>query len=67
MPWAVVVFEANVEQNEEQTIGVPKVDVLKQKLELLGIICDNSCVPGHYSNLLCPKVLSLILKYAYVV
>lgn len=41
--------------NVEQTIGVPKVDVLKQKLELLGIICDNSCVPGHYSNLLCPK------------
>lgn len=60
MTWAVVVFEANV----EQPIGVPKVDVLKQKLEHLGIICDNSCVPGHYSNLLCPKVLSLILEYA---
>ncbi|XP_062016298.1 primase homolog protein-like [Rosa rugosa] len=51
----VQIAPANVEQNEEQSIGVPKVDVLKQKLELLGIICDSSCVPGHYSNLLCPK------------
>ena len=60
MTWAVVFFEANV----EQSTGVPKVEILKQKLELLGIVCDSSCVPGHYCNLLCPKVLSLILNCA---
>ncbi|KAL6210801.1 hypothetical protein ACLB2K_016033 [Fragaria x ananassa] len=36
--------------NVEQSTGVPKVEILKQKLELLGIVCDSSCVPGHYSS-----------------
>ncbi|BBH01220.1 toprim domain-containing protein [Prunus dulcis] len=45
-----------VEKMEEQTIGVAKVDTLKQKMELLGILCNDSCVPGRYTNLLCPKV-----------
>ncbi|XP_050369847.1 primase homolog protein-like [Argentina anserina] len=51
----VQIAPAKVEQHEEQSIDVPKVEVLKQKLELLGINCDSSCVPGHYSNVLCPK------------
>ncbi|KAI5332113.1 hypothetical protein L3X38_022241 [Prunus dulcis] len=46
---------AIVEKMEEQTIGVAKVDTLKQKMELLGILCNDSCVPGRYTNLLCPK------------
>ncbi|KAL5577829.1 hypothetical protein UlMin_019528 [Ulmus minor] len=40
---------ANSEQFE------PKLNVLKQKIELLGIISNDSCVPGRYTNLLCPK------------
>ncbi|KAF2306097.1 hypothetical protein GH714_012452 [Hevea brasiliensis] len=32
-----------------------KVRILKQKMELLGINCNDSCIPGNYSNLLCPK------------
>lgn len=61
MTWMIVVFEAIVEKMEEQTIGVAKVDTLKQKMELLGILCNDSCVPGRYTNLLCPKVLFAIL------
>ncbi|XP_004295445.1 PREDICTED: primase homolog protein [Fragaria vesca subsp. vesca] len=51
----IQIAPATVEQNEEQSTGVPKVEILKQKLDLLGIVCDSSCVPGHYCNLLCPK------------
>ncbi|XP_062111118.1 twinkle homolog protein, chloroplastic/mitochondrial-like isoform X2 [Humulus lupulus] len=32
-----------------------KVSVLKQKMELLGVTCNHSWVPGRYYNLLCPK------------
>ncbi|XP_043815930.1 primase homolog protein isoform X4 [Manihot esculenta] len=32
-----------------------EVRVLKQKMELLGINCDDSCIPGNYGHLLCPK------------
>ncbi|XP_027187265.1 primase homolog protein isoform X2 [Cicer arietinum] len=33
----------------------PKVKILKQKMEPLGINLDNSCLPGKYHNLFCPK------------
>ncbi|KAK2394676.1 primase protein [Trifolium repens] len=33
----------------------PKVIILKQKMEPLGISLDNSCLPGKYHNLYCPK------------
>ncbi|PON61870.1 Twinkle-like protein [Parasponia andersonii] len=32
-----------------------KVNVLKQKMELLGVASNHSYVPGRYYNLLCPK------------
>ncbi|KAF4402590.1 hypothetical protein CsatB_019772 [Cannabis sativa] len=32
-----------------------KVSVLKQKIELLGVSCNHSWVPGRYYNILCPK------------
>ncbi|KAM1045299.1 hypothetical protein EV1_035916 [Malus domestica] len=43
------------EKMEEQIVGVDKVDILKQKMEVIGILCTDSCVPGKYTNLLCPK------------
>ncbi|KAL5097748.1 hypothetical protein RYX36_002075 [Vicia faba] len=33
----------------------PKVQILKHKMEPLGITLDNSCLPGNYHNLFCPK------------
>lgn len=38
----------------------PKVKILKQKMEPLGINLDNSCLPGKYHNLFCPKVSTFI-------
>ncbi|KEH28494.1 nucleic acid-binding protein, putative [Medicago truncatula] len=32
-----------------------KVKILKHKVEPLGISLDNSCLPGNYHNLFCPK------------
>ncbi|XP_022642755.1 twinkle homolog protein, chloroplastic/mitochondrial isoform X2 [Vigna radiata var. radiata] len=32
-----------------------KVKVLKERMELLGISLGNSCLPGQYHNLFCPK------------
>ncbi|XP_048323401.2 primase homolog protein isoform X4 [Ziziphus jujuba] len=46
---------ANLDNGKVGKVGLPQLDVLKQKMELLGIICTHSCVPGHYYNLLCPK------------
>ncbi|RYQ79225.1 hypothetical protein Ahy_Scaffold6g107930 isoform A [Arachis hypogaea] len=49
-------FEDGVEQVvDNNALGVPKVEILKQKMELLGINLDNSCLPGQYHNLFCPK------------
>ncbi|CAL5184201.1 unnamed protein product [Lathyrus oleraceus] len=33
----------------------PELKILKQKMEPLGITLDNSCFPGKYHNLFCPK------------
>ncbi|KAJ1420863.1 TOPRIM domain [Sesbania bispinosa] len=44
-----------VEQVMDNTFDAPKVKILKQKMELLGISLDNSCLPGQYHNLFCPK------------
>lgn len=44
-----------VEQVVDNTFGAPKLKVLKQKMELLGISLENSCLPGQYHNLFCPK------------
>lgn len=40
----------------EVMVDSDKVRVLKQKIEVLGIKCDDSCFPGQYYHLLCPKV-----------
>lgn len=56
MTWVVVVFVGTAEKMEEQIVGVDKVDILKQKMEVIGILCTDYCVPGKYTNLLCPKV-----------
>ncbi|KAL1320666.1 hypothetical protein HN51_065347 [Arachis hypogaea] len=49
-------FPDGVEQVvDNNALGVPKVEILKQKMELLGINLDNSCLPGQYHNLFCPK------------
>ncbi|ESW19428.1 hypothetical protein PHAVU_006G124200 [Phaseolus vulgaris] len=39
----------------DNTFDAPKVKVLKEKMELLGISLENSCLPGQYHNLFCPK------------
>ncbi|XP_027358403.1 primase homolog protein [Abrus precatorius] len=44
-----------LEQVGDNTFVSPKVKILKQKLELLGISLDNSCLPGQYHNLFCSK------------
>ncbi|KAK7303610.1 hypothetical protein RJT34_14520 [Clitoria ternatea] len=44
-----------VGQVVDNTFDASKMKVLKQKMELLGISLDNSCVPGQYHNLFCPK------------
>ena len=52
-----IVFEDGVEQVVDNNVfDAPKVKILKQKMELLGISLDNSCLPGQYHNLFCPKV-----------
>ncbi|XP_054777888.1 primase homolog protein-like isoform X2 [Prosopis cineraria] len=45
----------NVEQFAENNLDMPRVDILKQKMQLLGIDLENSCLPGQYQNLFCPK------------
>ena len=52
----IVVFEANFEQRQVGTVDVPQVNVLKQKMEVFGITCTDSCVPGRYDYVLCPVV-----------
>ncbi|XP_009362179.2 primase homolog protein [Pyrus x bretschneideri] len=47
--------QGTAEKMEEQIVGVDKVDILKQKMEVIGILCTDYCVPGKYTNLLCPK------------
>ncbi|KAA8514786.1 hypothetical protein F0562_017965 [Nyssa sinensis] len=39
---------------EEETVNMAKLRGLKQKAEILGINCD-SCKPGQYTHLICPK------------
>ncbi|KAJ4702849.1 Twinkle-like protein, chloroplastic/mitochondrial [Melia azedarach] len=36
-------------------IDITKLVDVKRKLELVGINCDDSCIPGRYIHLLCPK------------
>ncbi|KAF9667149.1 hypothetical protein SADUNF_Sadunf16G0303100 [Salix dunnii] len=42
-------------EQKERLVGSDRVKVLKQKIEVLGIKCDDSCLPGQYFHLLCPK------------
>ncbi|KAJ6423008.1 hypothetical protein OIU84_024026 [Salix udensis] len=42
-------------EQEEGMVGSDKVKVLKQKIEVLGIKCNDSCLPGQYFHLLCPE------------
>ncbi|KAG2689538.1 hypothetical protein I3760_09G143300 [Carya illinoinensis] len=46
---------AHVEQKGAKTDGSSKVRVLTQKLEVLGINCDDFVTPGRYHRLFCPK------------
>ncbi|KAK7412847.1 hypothetical protein VNO78_04519 [Psophocarpus tetragonolobus] len=46
---------SGLKQVVDNTFETPKVRVLKQKMELLGISLENSCLPGQYHNLFCPK------------
>lgn len=46
-------------ENTNDTVDISKLSEVKQKLKLVGINCDDSCIPGRYAHLLCPKVLSL--------
>ncbi|KAJ0016466.1 hypothetical protein Pint_11355 [Pistacia integerrima] len=32
-----------------------KLEKVKQKLELVGIICNDSCIAGQYNRLFCPQ------------
>ncbi|XP_008445790.1 primase homolog protein isoform X2 [Cucumis melo] len=33
----------------------PPVKVLREKMDLIGIVCDEHCIPGKYYCLFCPK------------
>ncbi|XP_059439706.1 primase homolog protein isoform X2 [Corylus avellana] len=46
---------ANVEQIGVETDDLAKVRVVKQKMEILGIKCDDFVIPGRYHQLFCPK------------
>lgn len=46
-------------ERKDDTIDISKLTEVKQKLKLVGINCDDSCIPGRYAHLLCPKALSL--------
>lgn len=43
-----------------ETDDLAKVRVVKEKMEILGIKCDDFVTPGRYHQLFCPKV-SLLL------
>ncbi|KAJ7015698.1 hypothetical protein NC653_004870 [Populus alba x Populus x berolinensis] len=42
-----------------------KVRVLKQKIEVLGLKCDDSCFPGQYYHLLlgCPSLMICLKNF----
>ncbi|KDO77590.1 hypothetical protein CISIN_1g042101mg [Citrus sinensis] len=42
-------------EHKDDTIDISKLTEVKQKLKLVGINCDDSCIPGRYAHLLCPK------------
>ncbi|TXG48209.1 hypothetical protein EZV62_027503 [Acer yangbiense] len=40
---------------EGNTSEITKLKEIKHKLQLVGINCDASCIPGRYNRLYCPK------------
>ncbi|KAI9198693.1 hypothetical protein LWI28_020694 [Acer negundo] len=40
---------------EGNTTEIIKLKEIKHKLQLVGINCDDSCIPGRYNRLYCPK------------
>ncbi|XP_057430461.1 primase homolog protein [Lotus japonicus] len=40
---------------DDDIFDAPRMKMLKQKMDLLGIKLDNTCVPALYHNLRCPK------------
>ncbi|ERN14768.1 hypothetical protein AMTR_s00032p00034370 [Amborella trichopoda] len=44
----------HVERQEVDNVVPERLSLLREKLKNEGIICD-SCTPGQYSNMLCPK------------
>lgn len=49
-----------MEQIGVETDDLAKVRVVKQKMEILGIKCDDFAIPGRYHQLFCPKVSPLL-------
>ncbi|XP_030551532.1 primase homolog protein isoform X5 [Rhodamnia argentea] len=49
------VTEARLQHSEGGVAGMAKLRGLEQKVELLGIDCEDLSRPGFYSNLFCPK------------
>ncbi|RVX00492.1 hypothetical protein CK203_036925 [Vitis vinifera] len=46
-----------LDQPEDGSSDLDKLRVLRQKIEVSGITLDDSCVPGRYHHLICPKIL----------
>ncbi|XP_019078235.1 twinkle homolog protein, chloroplastic/mitochondrial isoform X3 [Vitis vinifera] len=44
-----------LDQPEDGSSDLDKLRVLRQKIEVSGITLDDSCVPGRYHHLICPK------------
>ena len=45
----------HLNQPEDGSSDLDKLRVLRQKIEVSGITLDDSCVPGRYYHLICPK------------
>ena len=57
--------EVRLDQPEDGSSDLDKLRVLRQKIEVSGITLDDSCVPGRYHHLICPKVPTLFIIFCY--
>ncbi|KAJ9691343.1 hypothetical protein PVL29_013500 [Vitis rotundifolia] len=51
----VSTIPVRLDQPEDGSSDLDKLRVLRQKIEVSGITLDDSCVPGRYHHLICPK------------
>ena len=49
-------FEVHLDSPKDGSSDLDRLRVLRQKIEVTGINLDDSCVPGRYHYLICPKV-----------